>query len=102
MAVYNEVEGWQNKQFLGRGEFSLPFGVLPNGFKTVKPLKPGMSVDLLKKRIDVTPSMFVKYSMNWLHEGCRFIGGCCEIGPEFIILLKDELINSKLNIKNII
>ena len=26
MAVYNEVEGWQNKQFLGRGEFALPFG----------------------------------------------------------------------------
>ena len=25
MAVYNEVEGWQNKQFLGRGEFALPF-----------------------------------------------------------------------------
>ena len=26
MAVYNEVEGWQNKQFLGRGGFTLPFG----------------------------------------------------------------------------
>ncbi len=26
MAVYNEVEGWQHKQFLGRGEFSLTFG----------------------------------------------------------------------------
>lgn len=26
MAVYNEVEGWQHKQFLGRGEFALPFG----------------------------------------------------------------------------
>jgi len=26
MAVYNEVEGWQNKQFLGRGEFTLAFG----------------------------------------------------------------------------
>ena len=26
MAVYNEVEGWQHKQFLGGGEFSLPFG----------------------------------------------------------------------------
>jgi len=26
MAVYNEVEGWQNKQFLGRGEFALVFG----------------------------------------------------------------------------
>ena len=26
MAVYNDVEGWQNKQFLGNGEFTLPFG----------------------------------------------------------------------------
>lgn len=26
MAVYNDVEGWQNKQFLGRGEFTLTFG----------------------------------------------------------------------------
>ena len=26
MAVYNEVEGWQNKQFLGSGEFALAFG----------------------------------------------------------------------------
>lgn len=26
MAVYNDVEGWQNKQFLGAGEFALPFG----------------------------------------------------------------------------
>ncbi|MDA3906372.1 MAG: M1 family metallopeptidase [Bacteroidales bacterium] len=26
MAVYNEVEGWQHKQFLGRGEFVVPFG----------------------------------------------------------------------------
>lgn len=26
MAVYNDFEGWQNKQFLGNGEFALPFG----------------------------------------------------------------------------
>ena len=26
MAVYNDVEGWQNKQFLDQGEFTLPFG----------------------------------------------------------------------------
>lgn len=26
MCVYNDVEGWQNKQFLGLGEFTLPFG----------------------------------------------------------------------------
>ena len=26
MCVYNDITGWQNKQFLGRGEFTLPFG----------------------------------------------------------------------------
>ena len=26
MCVYNDVEGWQNKQFLGNGEFTLAFG----------------------------------------------------------------------------
>ncbi len=26
MAVYSENQGWQNKQFLGSGEFTLPFG----------------------------------------------------------------------------
>ena len=26
MCVYNDVTGWQNKQFLGTGEFTLPFG----------------------------------------------------------------------------
>jgi len=26
MAVYSDVEGWQNYQFWGRGEFALPFG----------------------------------------------------------------------------
>ncbi len=83
-------------------KFSLPFGVLPNGFKTVKALKPGMSVDLLEKRIDVKPLMFVEYAMNWFKAGSRFVGGCCEIGPEFIKLLNDKIICSKLNKKNLI
>lgn len=26
MAVYDDINGWQNKQFLGHGEFTLPFG----------------------------------------------------------------------------
>ncbi|MFT5619640.1 MAG: hypothetical protein ACI85I_002887, partial [Arenicella sp.] len=26
LAVYSDVRGWQHKQFLGRGEFALPFG----------------------------------------------------------------------------
>lgn len=26
MCAYNDIEGWQNKQFLGSGEFTLIFG----------------------------------------------------------------------------
>ena len=26
MCMYNDIYGWQNKQFLGRGEFTLIFG----------------------------------------------------------------------------
>jgi hypothetical protein len=26
MAVYSDFQGWQNKQFTGRGEFALTFG----------------------------------------------------------------------------
>ncbi|MFT6940149.1 MAG: hypothetical protein ACJASN_001640, partial [Cyclobacteriaceae bacterium] len=38
MAKYTDIEGWQNKQFLGRGEFTLEFGnyevdiTVPNDF----------------------------------------------------------------------
>lgn len=38
MAVYDDVNGWQHKQFLGQGEFTLPFGdykvalTVPNDF----------------------------------------------------------------------
>lgn len=28
MAVYNDVEGWQNSQFFGRDEFALPLVIL--------------------------------------------------------------------------
>ena len=82
--------------------FSLPFGVLPNGFKTVKPLKPGMAVDVLEKRIDVKPSMFVEYGINWFNSGSRFVGGCCEIGPNYIKSLNNEIIRLKLKTKSII
>ncbi len=82
--------------------FSLPFGVMPNGFETVKPLKPGMSVEGLEKRIDVKPSMFVEYGVNWFNSGCTFVGGCCEIGPNFIKSLDNEMTRLKLKRKNII
>ena len=83
-------------------KFSIPFGVLPNGFKTIKPMILGNSADSLKKRIDVDPPIFVEYSMRWINFGCKFVGGCCEIGPKFIKLLYHGLLKSKIEITNVL
>ena len=83
-------------------KFSLPYGVFPNGFKTVENLKPGMSVNVLEKRIDVNPSMFVDYGIRWFNSGCSFVGGCCEIGPDLIKSLDNEMKRLKFTRKSII
>ena len=46
--------------------------------------------------------MFVEYGINWFNSGCSFIGGCCEIGPDFIKSLNDKMIELKIKKKNII
>ncbi len=63
MCVYDDVNGWQNKQFLGRGEFAVPFGnydvkitapsdhlVAATGtLENAKSILPSDKVDLLDK-----------------------------------------------------
>ncbi|OIQ37376.1 MAG: aminopeptidase [Bacteroidetes bacterium MedPE-SWsnd-G1] len=74
MCVYNDVEGWQNKQFLGRGEFALPFGdyevaiTVPSDHivgatgelaNESKVLTPAQRERLAKARISDTPVIIV-------------------------------------------
>ena len=55
MCVYNDVEGWQNKQFLGLGEFTLPFGdyevniTVPSGHVVTATGELQNGMDLLSK-----------------------------------------------------
>ena len=83
-------------------KFSIPFGVLPNGFKTIKPMMYGNNASTIEKRIDVQPSMFVEYSIKWIKSGCKFVGGCCEIGPDFIRLLNNKLLDSSIKVTNLL
>ena len=75
---------------------------MPNGFKTIKPMMYGNNSSTLEKRIDVQPSMFVEYSIKWIKSGCKFVGGCCEIGPDFIRLLHNKLLNSSIKVTNLL
>ena len=65
MCMYNDVYGWQNKQFLGRGEFTLIFGdydvkitVPEEGFDT-KFLEAGTPVQVGAEFTTLTVNSFV-------------------------------------------
>ncbi len=55
MCVYNEVEGWQNKQFLGSGEFTLPFGDYTVSITTPKDHIVGATGELQNASSVLTP-----------------------------------------------
>ena len=71
----------------------LPFGAYANGFTSIDPLTPGSTVDNLCERQDLSKKRYAEHVSKWLDLGATIIGGCCEIGPEYISYLRDELEN---------
>ena len=69
----------------------IPFGAYANGFSSVKDLKLGKSVNVLKARNDLGPDEYSKFVMDWIGKGAKIIGGCCEIGPKHINRISDQL-----------
>ena len=72
-------------------ELSIPFGGLGNGFTTISPLSPGSTVDKLSARKDLSPKVYAEFACQWVEAGATIIGGCCEIGPEHIDFLCQQL-----------
>ena len=81
-------------------KFNLPFGAFPNNFKSVMPLKLGMSVDILSKREDINIAIFTHHVKKWIEMGVTFVGGCCEISPKYIFNLNKNLIDNNYEITN--
>ena len=71
----------------------VPFGGYANGFTSIKKLIPGSTVNNLTSRKDLSKRRYAKHVQKWLELGATIIGGCCEIGPEYISHLRDELEN---------
>jgi len=70
---------------------SVPVGAYANGFTSVTDLKPGGTVASLETRLDLGPDAYAAFAMKWIEQGATIIGGCCEVGPEHIAKLDQEI-----------
>lgn len=62
MAVYNDVEGWQNQQFWGAGEFALPFGNFDVNITVPADHVLEATGDLLNRSEVFTPAQLARYA----------------------------------------
>ncbi len=62
MAVYNDVEGWQNQQFWGSGEFTLPFGNFEVNITVPADHIMEATGNLLNRNEVFTPAQLVRYA----------------------------------------
>ncbi|MGV9003160.1 M1 family metallopeptidase [Flavobacterium sp.] len=62
MAVYNDVEGWQNQQFWGSGEFTLPFGNFEVNITVPADHILEATGDLLNRNEVFTPAQVLRYA----------------------------------------
>jgi len=71
----------------------IPIGAYANGFVNISDSfnKIGSTVDLLKTREDLTPSVYADFAQKWVTAGATLIGGCCEVGPAHIKELSSRL-----------
>lgn len=63
MAVYNDVEGWQNMQFWGGGEFALPFGNFDVNITVPADHILEATGDLLNRKEVFTAEQFKRYQL---------------------------------------
>ncbi|MDT8347527.1 MAG: M1 family metallopeptidase, partial [Flavobacteriaceae bacterium] len=61
MAVYNDVEGWQNSQFWGRDEFALPFGTFEVNITVPEDHIMESTGELQNRKEVYTTEMFKRY-----------------------------------------
>ena len=69
-------------------------GAYANAFPAVGALEHGGTVDVLGVRDDLGPATYAAFAMGWVEAGARIVGGCCEVGPEHIAMLRDRLLES--------
>ncbi|MTI00925.1 homocysteine S-methyltransferase family protein [Roseibium sp. RKSG952] len=77
-------------------EAGRPFGAYANGFTRISEgfLKDAPTVDALEQRKDLGPEAYAEHAMTWIAQGATIVGGCCEVGPDHIETLAQNLRNA--------
>jgi S-methylmethionine-dependent homocysteine/selenocysteine methylase len=71
----------------------LPTGGYANGFTAIpKTFLPGKTKDQLKTREDLDPAAYAAFALGWVEAGATIVGGCCEVGPDHIAVLRERLL----------
>jgi S-methylmethionine-dependent homocysteine/selenocysteine methylase len=42
-------------------------------------------------RRDLTPDSYAEMAQGWLDGGARLVGGCCQVGPEYIVRMREMM-----------
>jgi S-methylmethionine-dependent homocysteine/selenocysteine methylase len=70
---------------------TLPVGAYANGFTAIESLQPGGTVNTLEARHDLGPEAYARFAMDWVGHGATMVGGCCEVGPAHIAMLREQI-----------
>ena len=71
----------------------MPAGGYANGFVEIpKTFLPGKTREQLVSRTDLSPENYANYVDEWIENGARIVGGCCEVGPAHIAVIHERLI----------
>lgn len=70
-----------------------PFGGYANGFTKISEgfLGDKPTVDTLTARKDLGPDEYAQFAMGWIAKGATIVGGCCEVGPDHIAKLAENI-----------
>ena len=74
-------------------QMGFPFGAYANGFTHISDgfLETRPTVDALSARQDLSPDEYARFAMEWIAQGATIVGGCCEVGPEHIKELAEQI-----------
>ncbi len=74
-------------------QFGLPYGAYANGFTGITDgfLQDAPTVDALERRQDLGPDAYAKHALAWVAQGATIVGGCCEVGPDHIQAMAEQL-----------
>ncbi|MGB0506581.1 MAG: homocysteine S-methyltransferase family protein [Pikeienuella sp.] len=84
-------------------EMGLTCGAYANGFTKITPefAQAGANVGALSARTDLGPEAYADFGLGWVDMGARIVGGCCEVGPEHIKVLRSRLIAAGHTVRGI-